>query len=397
MLKTVREISRYAPQHNVLATGFLREFPSRTVFHCRSLYAGSTLGVDNFKTVREKIRSQFSSMTDRFREKMIEFSSDSSTNMIFTEDLKNMIHLAKNTPEDMDLVKKMLTKFNRQNKELQFGNYVFGPVVMRMFYSMGNIDVPLELIRNPDFKGFFDQVVTQQIMMDMLYEKGEYQQVLDLYTNCSKNESLRGHRHLVVLVMASCYKLNTPDALKYAMDLWSDLQKTGKEPMRKAATFIATLALNQKQPGVALEIISTVRQQSYMTVRNIKVLSLAQVHRYEEVIVSLKGLIEVQMTGFTMKQSISKEILDQIQDIVAQSNSKELLADIQRVIKFLNEHGHVTEKTLDELLCTEVTVTNVNSTRPERSVLAGSFRSSPRERQGGFTPRFSRPGLSDIN
>lgn len=45
--------------------------------------------------------------------------------MIFTEDLKNMAHLVK-TGEDLDLVEKMMKKFNSQNKELRFGNFVFG-------------------------------------------------------------------------------------------------------------------------------------------------------------------------------------------------------------------------------------------------------------------------------
>lgn len=52
--------------------------------------------------------------------------------MIFTEDLKNMIHLAE--PDDITLVTNMMKKFNKQNKELRFGSFVFGPVVMRMFY-----------------------------------------------------------------------------------------------------------------------------------------------------------------------------------------------------------------------------------------------------------------------
>lgn len=45
--------------------------------------------------------------------------------MIFTEDLKNMVHLVQNE-EDLNLVEVMMKKFNAQNKELRFGNFVFG-------------------------------------------------------------------------------------------------------------------------------------------------------------------------------------------------------------------------------------------------------------------------------
>jgi pentatricopeptide repeat domain-containing protein 2 len=53
---------------------------------------------------------QFINLADKFRAKMLEFSGPSSTNMIFTEDLKNMIHLAEATSDDLDLVYKMITR-----------------------------------------------------------------------------------------------------------------------------------------------------------------------------------------------------------------------------------------------------------------------------------------------
>ena len=55
------------------------------------------------------------------------------------------------------------------------------------------------------------------------------------------------------------------------MDLWKELKEIGHFPMRKAITFAASLALNNNAPHVALEIISDVPQQSYVTVRNLKV------------------------------------------------------------------------------------------------------------------------------
>lgn len=59
--------------------------------------------------------------------------------------------------------------------------------------------------------------------------------------------------------------------MKYALDLWKDLINVGHVPTRRAVTFCAALALNQGQYETALEIISTAKNQSYTTVRNIKV------------------------------------------------------------------------------------------------------------------------------
>lgn len=55
--------------------------------------------------------------------------TSTSENMIFTEDLKNMAHLVEDSQDsssDIELVERMMKKFNAQNKELRFGNFVFG-------------------------------------------------------------------------------------------------------------------------------------------------------------------------------------------------------------------------------------------------------------------------------
>lgn len=45
----------------------------------------------------------------------------------------------------------------------------------------------------------------------------------------------------------------------------------GHNPMRRATTFCAGLALNQGETGIALEILTYCRNQNYTTVRNLKV------------------------------------------------------------------------------------------------------------------------------
>lgn len=41
---------------------------------------------------------------------MLDFSDPDSSNMIFTEDLKNMVHLAEASSDDLDLVHKMMKR-----------------------------------------------------------------------------------------------------------------------------------------------------------------------------------------------------------------------------------------------------------------------------------------------
>lgn len=80
--------------------------------------------------MRDRTKTQFVNLTDKFKSKMLEFSDPSSTNMIFTEDLKNMIHLAEDSGDDLDLVYKMMTRyvikassFSKRDRKLQ--NWIF--------------------------------------------------------------------------------------------------------------------------------------------------------------------------------------------------------------------------------------------------------------------------------
>lgn len=58
---------------------------------------------------------------DGFKTKMADFIKDeNSKNLIFTEDLKNMLHICE-TPEDVKLLTTMVEKFCSQSKDVRFG------------------------------------------------------------------------------------------------------------------------------------------------------------------------------------------------------------------------------------------------------------------------------------
>lgn len=57
--------------------------------------------------------------------------------------------------------------------------------------------------------GFFDQLMTYQILLDILYENQRYQDMLDVVEKI-KTRQVEGHRYprnVIVLAMAACYKL----------------------------------------------------------------------------------------------------------------------------------------------------------------------------------------------
>jgi hypothetical protein len=69
---------------------------------------------------RERVKLQVNNV-DGFKTKMTEFVTDeNSKNLIFTEDLKNMLHISE-SPEDIKLLTTMIQKFCSQSKDVRFG------------------------------------------------------------------------------------------------------------------------------------------------------------------------------------------------------------------------------------------------------------------------------------
>lgn len=55
----------------------------------------------------------------------------------------------------------------------------------------------------------FDQLISYQILLDLLYEKERYQDVLDTFAIIQERKFQGGvyPKHAIVLAMAACYKL----------------------------------------------------------------------------------------------------------------------------------------------------------------------------------------------
>lgn len=165
-------------------------------------------------------------------------------------------------------------RYNSQSQELRFGNYVFGPVVMRALYFLQDPQLALQLFKDEKYNGFFDQLTSYQILGDLLYENGLYPQVRDVFDIIKIRQVLGGRypKHSITLTFAACYRENSEESYKYAMNLWKELNAVGHIPMRKATAFAAALALNHDQPGIALEIATTLTYGNYVTIRQIKVM-----------------------------------------------------------------------------------------------------------------------------
>lgn len=162
--------------------------------------------MQGYENARLNFRNQFLNVEDTFRTKMQEVC-ESESSMIFTEDLKSMLHLAQKKPEDIELLIKMITKFNKQNKEMKFGTFIFGPVVMRTLYYLDEPELALTAFKDPQFENFFDQFISYQILLCLLYKHKKYAEMREVYDIIKTKRIVNGYpKNSSILVMAACYK-----------------------------------------------------------------------------------------------------------------------------------------------------------------------------------------------
>lgn len=368
----------------------------------RSLYSASVLGLDGYQNYRERTRTQHLHNVDNFKHKMRQFVAGSATNMVFTEDLKNIIHLVEDTPEDKQLLVDMIEKYNSQAQELRFGNYIFGPVVMRALYCLKDPKLALQLFEDEKYGSFFDQLTSYQILGDLLYEHGFYPEVRHVF-DLIKTRQVQGGRypkHSITLTFAACYRENSEESYQYAMSLWKELNSVGHIPMRKATAFAAALALKYNQPGIALEIVGTVTKGNYVTIRQLKILALIAMDRLEDVMPIIRAVLELG-GPLERKQTFCREVMDKVENALASTKS-ETPQDLKRMLEYLATNGHITDTTLDQLLCQEI-VSTAQKMNPN-SNLADSYRSRGGSQQvRNFAPtrnqraRFVRPGLAEMS
>ncbi|KAL0112827.1 hypothetical protein PUN28_012234 [Cardiocondyla obscurior] len=391
MAATIRCLTRFnvgLASNTLLRNNFLNS--------CRFLYSDKSLGLQGYENARLNFRNQFLNVENTFRIKMEEVCN-SDSNMIFTEDLKSMLHLAQKKPEDIELLIKMLAKFNSQTKEMRFGTFVFGPVVMRTLYYLDEPELAYTAFKDPKFESFFDQLISYQILLSLLYKHGKYTEMRDIYDIIKTKPMHSGYpRNSFILIMAACYKENTPETLEYALNLWRELDEKGLIIMRRATTFLAALAIKQNAAHIAIEILGTLREARYIHIRCLKVVAYTKLKRFTEIVPILRASLEHDRPN-AQKENYFKDVIDQLEEAMAQENIPEDF-ELYKLISLLKKDDFlIQDQTLEEHLCAEIKVD-----RTKRRI--GGFGGAPvqsnfsqRQRNMPFTTRNpNRPALRDL-
>ncbi|XP_043287812.1 pentatricopeptide repeat-containing protein 2, mitochondrial-like isoform X1 [Venturia canescens] len=357
----------------------------------RTLYDKQALGLNAYLSTRKYYQKQFLNLEEEFRNKMETYVANDATGMIFTEDLKVMLHLIEKTPRDLNLIMKMLEKFNNQSCETRFGNYTFGPIVMRALYNLNEWECALNLFNNPEYTVFFNQLMTYQILMDLLYENKQYVEMRRVYNTIQTRitEGTVHPRNALLLVTAACYKENSPDSFRYAIDLWTELNGRGYPVMRRVLIHLSALALMQGQPNIALEILSTSKKPRYIGIRCIKIMAFARIDRLYDVIPYFRNSLQLD-DSTTKKETYFRDTIEEVEAAIRRNHISPQ-AEIVTLLKMIKSNNLVQEETLDDHINTEIVSTGPVAPRQSsehRIHRTGSEISGPKF--------IRRPGLREL-
>ncbi|KAK0096870.1 hypothetical protein PV326_004036 [Microctonus aethiopoides] len=303
------------------------------------------MGMVDYRNIRSVFLKKYEIGIDAFRTKL-QTIAVSDKDMVFTEDLKAILHLVEKTPEEVDLLEKLLKKYVTQNSELRFGSFKFGPVVMRTLHYLNEPNLAKQLFLNADFDSFFDQLTSYMILLDLLYENQMYTDILEVYDKI-KTKFVNGivHPKLAINVLGmACYKANTPESFEYGLQICKDLNERGSTPLRRFMAAIGALAINQNKPEIAMELVAQCRTPDYISIRCIKIMALADMDKIDDILIHFQ---ESLRRGLPERNQYYIDAIEKVKAAAARLNMGEN-SEIYEIIQTLADRGYVYKMTLAE-------------------------------------------------
>ncbi|XP_012871258.1 PREDICTED: pentatricopeptide repeat-containing protein 2, mitochondrial isoform X1 [Dipodomys ordii] len=267
--------------------------------------------------------------------------------LILKEELQTLLHLCQSR-DDVELAKNVIYRYHAENRNITLGEYKFGPLFMRLCYELNLEESALELIKDQHLQGFFSDSTSFNILMDMLFTKGKYENALEVLLEM-KNQDVKFIKDTYVLAFAICYKLNSPESFKICNTLREEALMKGEVLTRRAMCFIVALALKQNQVEKAVSIFSKIMNAESITCINLNIVIHIQSNMLEALIDVLQGAAEGNLSRFVKRNKFSEEVLARVREKV--KDVPTLMARFDEIYGKLHINGQVTTCTLDALLC----------------------------------------------
>lgn len=339
-----------------------------------TIFGPGALGIDGFREKRKEINAQFGplkgliflffptcdspiiSFAEKFFIRMGDVLEDPKQDrLVFTDDLKNVTYLIENNPKEIDLLVELLRKFATQNRDLRFGKFIFGPVVMRLLHEFRLPDIALTLIRDPAFEGFFNQMTSYIICLDLLYKCDRFQDVIDVYDEIMEKGALDNAtpRDLTTLAIVSAYRIGDAKAYQKAKELINIVKRSGSFVSARSVCVFVMFANKQNEPQLAFECL-TLLNTFPATARSIKIVTLCNLKRTEEAFIVMKSYLLQSGSRNQFQAEFTEDALSVLRDAIAEANDQQLSDEFERTMETIRNGGHVSQKTIDDMLLSEM-------------------------------------------
>lgn len=360
----------------------------------RTLYGSARLGVDAYVEKRGQVARQMDASKEDFYQTMESFA-EGREHLVTAGDLNQMLHVATGEEQDQTLLQRMVTRYYGESSGLRFNKFVFGPVVMRMYWHLKLADKALEAFNDPALSGFFDQLSSFVLLQDLLYRQGRYEDVLNTLDMVMQRQ-VHGARHpvdCIVLTLAACYQMNTAASYEYCRALLSRLDGVGHALSRRGASFAAALMLRQGEPQEALRLLQPRGDTDRAMLRDLKAIALSELDRPVPAVETLQQpLLLDQPQHVRDATTVTQDAMDSVEAAVQKKKDAEITAKWENVKRGLESFGLVKGVSLNEVLTREIVFQRKRQPHQQSSALGAAFNRGRRQERPAV-----RPGLRDMD
>nr|XP_060617672.1 pentatricopeptide repeat-containing protein 2, mitochondrial [Anolis sagrei ordinatus] len=267
--------------------------------------------------------------------------------LILKDELKTLLHLCQ-TKDEVELAKKAIYRYHAENKNTAFGEFKFGPVFIRLCYELDLEASAFELIKDQALRGFFSESTSFNILMDMLFNKGQYERALEVLLEM-KQQGIKFNRETYFLAFAICYKLNSPESCKICTTLLEEAQLRGDQMPRKAYYFAVAFALKQNDVVKARSYFSQIINTESRICNNLNLLLQAESGDLDNLVQTLERAVDPSASDFVKKPEFCVEVLTTVREKL--EDNPTLCIWFEEIMAKLQASGQVTSLSLDDLLC----------------------------------------------
>ncbi|XP_031628867.1 pentatricopeptide repeat-containing protein 2, mitochondrial-like isoform X2 [Contarinia nasturtii] len=322
----------------------------------RTLFTKDSLGIAAYIANRE-LEHEFTTKPEEFKKDFLRKVEKGLPLNLLIDNLKRFIHVIGNEPQDIDLLWRALRMYKskhdqmRRRSELEAKKlYTFGPIIMRVLHHFNLTEYAIKFFDDGHVTQLFDQLVTYQILLDLLYDNRQYGDVLRIYHEIEKrilDQNRYVSNEINAIIFATYFRLNTPMHNQLAYDMYKNLKDQGThiKQYRKSIGLVAAMQLRLENPDKSLEILS-IYDDTDVNIRYVRILSHVHLHQFDDAFRLL------EMTIASPKAIlIPDQLLQKIEGKMRKLHDDRIDRAYKSIFDELKRKNLIFYKRLDDVLC----------------------------------------------